>query len=248
VPGKLTLHLFSSGTLEVGGVGVPVPFYLIRHPHGDVVVDGGNPLAVARDARAHWGQLADYFKVVMDEQDHCLAQLARLGVAPEGVRHIVQTHLHIDHTGAVGHFPQASVIVQAKELEAARAADPPEAGGYVRADFEQDGLDWQTVDGEHDLFGDGAVRLLPTPGHSAGHMSLLLELEETGPILLTADAADNREQWAGRAFPRALSSREEAGASLDRLRTLADQTGALVVFGHDSENWSELRHAPASYD
>jgi N-acyl homoserine lactone hydrolase len=245
---SVALYLFSSGTLEVGGVGVPVPFFLIRHPEGDVVVDGGNPLTVARDARAHWGQLADYFSVVMDEEEHCVAQLARLGVAPEGVRYVVQTHLHIDHTGALGHFPQASVIVQAKELDAARAADPPEARGYVRADFEQQGLRWQTIDGELDLFGDGAIRLLPTPGHSAGHMSLLLELEATGAVLLTADAADNLSQWEGRTEPRVLSSRADAGASLERLRAVADATGALLVFGHDAENWSRLEHAPARYD
>lgn len=107
------LYLFSSGTLEVGGIEVPVPFFLVRHPEGDIVVDGGNPLAVARDARAHWGALADQFRAHMTEEQHCAAQLRKLGVAPDAVRHVVQTHLHIDHTGALGHFPDATVIVQA---------------------------------------------------------------------------------------------------------------------------------------
>jgi len=78
-------------------------------------------------------------------------------------------------------------------------------------------------------------------------MSLLLELEGTGPVLLTADAADNRDQWEGRAHPRALHSRDDAARSMRRLRDLAAETGALVVFGHDAENWSRLRHAPDSY-
>ena len=241
------LYLFSSGTLELGGVEVPVPFFLIRHPQGDIVVDGGNPLAVARDARAHWGGLADQFRVHMTEAQHCVAQLRQLGIAPESVRHLVQTHLHIDHTGALGHFPDATVIVHARELDAARAAEPPHAHGYVREDFERAGLDWRGVKGELDLFGDGAVRLLETPGHSAGHMSLLLELEETGPVLLTADAADDLSQWDGRRPPRALCSRDDAKRSLERLRGLARETGSLVVFGHDPENWSRLRHAPEHY-
>ena len=76
----------------------------------------------------------------------------------------------------------------------------------MRDDFEQAGLDWRVFDGELDVYGDGTIRLLPTPGHSAGHTSLLLELEGTGPVLLTADAADNRAQWEGRLLPRALSS------------------------------------------
>ena len=108
------LYLFSSGTLEVGGVEVPVPFFLIRHPEGDVVVDGGNPLAAAVDARAHWGALAEQFRVRMTEEQHCVAQLRELGIPPESVSHVVQSHLHIDHTGALGHFPDATVIVQVK--------------------------------------------------------------------------------------------------------------------------------------
>jgi N-acyl homoserine lactone hydrolase len=247
VPARVKLYLFSSGTLEVGGVEVPVPFFLIRHADGDIVVDGGNPLAVARDARAHWGALADQFRVRMTEEQHCVAQLRELGIAPKSVSHLVQTHLHIDHTGALGHFPDATVIVQAHELDAARGAEPPQAHGYVREDFDQAGLDWQPVEGEVDLFADGAIRLLPTPGHSAGHMSLLLQLDETGPVLLTADAADNLPQWDGRRPPRALHSRDDAKRSLERLRELARDTESLVVFGHDPDNWSRLRHAPDHY-
>jgi len=248
VDAGVLLYLFSSGTLEVDGIEVPVPFFLIRHPQGDIVVDGGNPRAVARDARAHWGALADQFRAHMTEEQHCAAQLRKLGVAPETVRHVVQTHLHIDHTGALGHFPEATVIVHAQELDAARAAEPPHAQGYVREDFERAGLAWREVEGELDLFGDGAIRLLQTPGHSAGHMSLLLNLDETGPVLLTADAVDNLAQWDGRRAPRALCSREQARRSLERLRGLAGETGALVVFGHDPNNWSQLRHAPDHYN
>jgi len=247
VTAGLALYLFSSGTLEVGGVEVPVPFFLIRHPEGDVVVDGGNPLAVAQDARAHWGALSDQFRVRMTEEQHCVSQLRRLGVAPESVRHVVQTHLHIDHTGALGHFPEATITVQAQELDAARTADPPQARGYVRDDFEQAGLDWRVVEGQVDLFGDGTIRLLQTPGHSAGHMSLLLALEETGPVLLTADAADNLAQWDGLLPPRALDSRHDAKRSLEGLRKLARETDPLLVLGHDPDNWSRLRHAPDPY-
>ena len=239
------LYLFSSGTLGLGGVEVPVPFYLIRHPQGDVVIDGGNPLAVARDPRAHWGRLADLFEVHMDEEEHCAAQLRRLGVAPESVGHVVQTHLHIDHTGALGHFHEAAVVVHGAELE---GASSPHAQGYVREDFEQPGLDWRTWEGELDLFGDGAIRLLPTPGHSAGHVSVLLQLDHTGPVLLTADAVDNRAQWDGSMRPRALHSAEQAGRSRERLIELAGELDPLIVFGHDPDNWSQLRRAPERYE
>ena len=241
------VFLFDSGTLALDGVEVPVPFFLIRHPDGDLIVDGGNPLAVARDPRAHWGGLADIFVVNMSEDQHCAAQLRRCGVEPGSVRYVVQTHLHIDHTGALGHFPDAEVVVHERELAAARNSGSPEASGYVRADFDRPELGWRTWSGELDLFGDGSVRLIETPGHSAGHTSLLLVLEQTGPMLLTADAADNRDQWEGRAHPRSLHSRESANRSMERLRGLAEETGALVVFGHDAENWAGLAHAPESY-
>jgi len=248
VTAGVELYLFSSGTLEVGGANVPVPFFLIRHPDGDVLVDGGNPLAVARDPRAHWGALADQFSVHMTEEQHCLAQLHGLGVAPESIRYVVQTHLHIDHTGALGHFPEATVIVHEHELDRARTAEPPHHHGYVREDFDRPEENWRTIEDDLDLFGDGSVRLLQTPGHSAGHMSLLLELQQTGPVLLTADAADNRSQWEGSAPLRVLFSRDDAKRSLQRLRDVASETGALVIFGHDPESWSALTHAPGSYD
>ena len=245
--GALELFLFDSGTLALDGVEVPVPFFLLRHPDGDVIVDGGNPATVARDPRAHWGGLADIFEVHMSEDQHCAAQLSRLGVEADSVRYIVQTHLHIDHTGALGHFPEATVVVHERELEAARAAESPEATGYVRADYDRPELRWRTWSGNLDLFGDGTVRLIETPGHSAGHTSLLLRLEETGPVLLTADASDNRDQWEGRAHPRALHSRESANRSMEQLRALALQTSAMVVFGHDPENWAGLARAPEGY-
>ena len=231
MPASLELFLFSSGTLEAEGVEVPVPFFLIRHPEGDVVVDGGNPLVVARDPHMHWGVLADQFRVHMTEAQHCVAQLGQLGVAPD----------------SLGHFPEATVVVHGRELDAARAADPPERQGYVRADFERASLQWRRVEDDLDLFGDGVIRLLQTPGHSAGHMSLLLDLPASGPILLTADAVDSLAQWEGQLPLRALHSRDDAARSLERLRGLARETGALVVLGHDPENWSQLKHAPDVY-
>jgi N-acyl homoserine lactone hydrolase len=246
VPAEIEMFTFDSGTLGLGGFIVPVPFFLIRHPEGDVIVDGGNPLAVARDARSHWGALADQFEVHMTEEQHCAAQLSRLGVTPASIRHIVQTHLHIDHTGALGHFPDAEVIVHRRELDSALAAESS-AWGYVRADYDRPELQWRPTEGDLDLYGDGVIRLLETPGHSAGHMSVLLALPETGPVLLTADASDNRRQWDGRDHVRALFSREAAATSLARLHSVSQDTGALLVFGHDPKNWAQVDHAPASY-
>ena len=215
--------MFDSGTLGLGGAEVPVPFFLIRHPQEDVLVDGGNPLAVARDARAHWGALAEHFEVHMTEGQHCEAQLRRLGLAPESVGRVVQTHLHIDHTGALGHFPSAPVLVHARELRGSpRGRGSPLASGYVREDYERPELRWQPVEE-----GAGPVRRRDGADCSRrratppGTCRCCSTSSETGPVLLTADAADNRAQWEGRAHPRALFSREDATRSRERLRELA---------------------------
>lgn len=242
------LTLFDSGTLTMGGVTVPVPFFLIRHPDGNVLVDGGNPLAVARDPAAHWGALAERFRVTMTEEQHCEAQLRAHGVKPASIRYVLQTHLHIDHTGALGHFPDAGVVVSRRELEAARAVEAGQAAGYVRADIDRPRLDWQPFDGDLDLFDDGTVRAIASPGHSAGHASVLVRLPRTGMVMLTGDASDTRRQFDGRARPRALFSPEEASRSLERLRLLARETDALVVPGHDPGVWARLRRAPDTYD
>jgi N-acyl homoserine lactone hydrolase len=245
--GNLQLYLFDSGTIGLAGLQVPVPFFLIRHPEGSVLIDGGNPIEVARDTRAYWGPLADKWDVHMSEEQHCAAQLKQLGMEPDSVRYVVQTHLHIDHTGALGHFPNATVLVHARELQAARAADPPVASGYLPRDYASRDIPWKLVNGELDLYRDGVVRLLETPGHSPGHMSALLQLDGTGPVLLTGDAVDNAAQWERRAPLRALSSRDQATRSLQRLRGVARETGAMIIFGHDPKNWAKRRHAPERY-
>jgi glyoxylase-like metal-dependent hydrolase (beta-lactamase superfamily II) len=204
------LYLFDSGTMRLEGVHVPVPFFLVRHPQGNV-------------------------------------GLKRLSVGPDSVRYVVQTHLHIDHTGALGHFPSATVVVHARELEAARGAEPPVASGYLREDYERPHLRWQPADGELDLYGDGVIRQLETPGHPAGHMSVLLRLGGTGAVLLTGDASDSAAEWEGKHPPRGLFSPDHATRSLETLRRVARDTSALIVFGHDPDDWAQHRQAPDSY-
>jgi glyoxylase-like metal-dependent hydrolase (beta-lactamase superfamily II) len=183
----------------------------------------------------------------MSEEQHCAIQLKRLGVGPDSVRYVVQTHLHIDHTGALGHFPSASDVVHTRELKAARVAEPPVASGCLREDYERPTLQWQLVDGELDLYGDGFIRLLETAGHSARHMSVLVQLDGTGAVLLTGDASDNAAEWEGKHPPRGLFSADQATQSLEVLRRVARDTDALIVFGHDPHDWAQHRHAPDSY-
>ncbi len=229
----------------------PVPWYLIRHPRGDVVIDGGNAVECATDARTHWGKIVDDLEPVMEVSEGCVNALARLGIGTDAVRYVLQSHLHLDHTGAVGRFPQATYLVQRREYEYAFAPDWFSAGAYVRKDFDRPNLDWFFLEGSqtdfYDLFGDGTVVIIYTPGHSPGHQSFLLNLPRTGAILLAVDAAYTRQHWDEQALPGFNTCAVEAVRSVQKLRLAARRSGAQVLPGHDPEVLATFRQAPASY-
>ncbi len=261
---EIRLYMFQSGTQkckvhdirmgEGGGADyeIPVPWFLLAHPKGNVIIDGGLAAEGLVDPRGYWGDGVDSYKPFMTGEQGCVAQLARLGLSPDDVRFVVLSHLHSDHTGAIGRFPNATHVVQRREYEYAFAPDWFAAGAYVRRDFDRPGLKWQFLEGSvtdgYDLYGDGTLRMIFTPGHSVGHQSFLLRLPKSGAILLTVDAAYTLDHWNEKALPGFLTSTVETVRSVQKLRVLAEQSGAMIVTGHDPEGWPQFRHAPAYYD
>lgn len=258
----LELHMFQTGTLRTKlkyikmnqgeqDYEIPVPWFLIRHPSGNVVIDGGNAAEVAIDKRAHWGKVVDAYDPVMGLAENCVEQLKLVDVAPHSVRFVLQSHLHLDHTGAIGRFPKATHVVQRAEYNYAFKPHWFAQGAYIRADFDRPGLDWKFLGGEYtdnyDLFGDGTVRMIFTPGHSPGHMSFLVTLPQTGPVLLAVDAAYTVDHWENRALPGLIHSAADSANSVAKLRRIAKDTGALVVTGHDPEGWAAFRKAPLDF-
>jgi len=106
-------------------------------------------------------------------------------------------------------------------------------------------LDYQLVDGEHDLFGDGQVVLLPTYGHTPGHQSLLVRAGKGTELVLTADACYTRENMDRDILPTVLWDPAEMSRSLGALRDWRDKRGATVIYGHDAAQWQTLHRAPA---
>ena len=257
------LYMFQTGTLRTKlkyikmnqGDGadyeIPVPWFFIRHPKGNVVIDGGNAAEVAIDARRHWGQVIDAYSPKMGRNENCVEQLKSIGVRPDEITHVLQSHLHLDHTGAIGRFPNATHYVQRAEYDYAFNPDWFSAGAYIRSDFDRPKLKWHFLEGEKtddfDLFGDGTVRMIFTPGHAPGHQSFLINLQSTGPVLLCIDAAYTLDHWENRALPGLVTSSSDAAKSVNKLHTIANQTGALVVTGHDPDHWRTFKHAPNAY-
>jgi len=258
----IELHMFQTGTLKTKtkyvkmnqgeeNYEIPVPWYLIKHPQGNVVIDGGTPVEAAIDKRGHWGSVVDVYDPVMALSDNCVDQLKLVDVAPHDIRFVLQSHLHLDHTGALGRFPKAQYIVQRAEYDYAFKPHWFSAGAYIRADFDRPGVNWKFLGGEftdnYDLFGDGTVRTIFTPGHSPGHQSFLITLPKTGPILLAIDAAYTVDHWENRTLPGLVVSSAKAADSVAKLRRIAADTGAMVVTGHDPDTWPDFRKAPYDF-
>lgn len=256
------LHMFQTGILRTKlkyikmnqgdqDFEIPVPWFLIKHPQGNVVIDGGNAIEAAIDKRGHWGAIVDAYDPVMNLADNCVDQCRLVGVEPHGVRYVLQSHLHLDHTGAIGRFPKAQHIVQRAEWDYAFNPHWFAAAAYIRADFDRPGLNWKFLGGEYtdnyDLFGDGAIRMIFTPGHASGHQSFLITLPKTGPVLLTIDAAYTLDHWNNKALPGLVVSSADAVNSVKKLHRIARDTNALVVTGHDPDNWGTFLKAPYDF-
>lgn len=259
----IRLYMLQSGTLKCkvhnikmnqGGnddYEIPVPFFLITHPAGHTIIDGGNAIEVATDPKGYWGGVTDVYYPVLDANDGCVDQLRRLGIEPGDVRYVVQSHLHLDHTGAIGRFPNATHIVQRTEYEYAFTPDWFAKGGYIRADFDRPNLKWQFLNGDsddyYDLYGDGTLTTIFTPGHAPGHQSFLVRTKNAKPMLLTIDAAYTLDHWNEKALPGFLASAVDSVRSVQKLRTVAERTNAEVVTGHDPDAWPTFKKAPEYY-
>ena len=145
----LRLYMFECGTLKCkvhhikmnqdlnDPYEIPVPWFLIQHPKGNVVIGGGNPAECAENPHSYWGPTADVYYPTMTVEQTCVNELARIGIDPSQVAYVLFSHLHIDHTGAAGRFPGAIQIVQRLEYEYAFTPDWFVIGGYMRKDFKQ---------------------------------------------------------------------------------------------------------------
>ncbi len=251
----LTLKLARALISGEPAVAVPCPAFLLRHPSaGAILVDTGLHPSVATDARENFGALATRFgKPSLEAGEDVPAQLRKLGLDAGEVPIVVMTHMHIDHTSAISEFPQATFIVSEVEWKAATTGPKPVVNGYRRAHYDY-AFDYRTVDFDRgrvdsyasfgrttDLFGDGSVRLAYTPGHSAGHMSVIARLKERD-FVIGGDATYMEGQLRGDApqQPRPFDA-HNCRRSLQELKLFGREfPDAIVTPGHDPEFFAKL--------
>lgn len=218
-----------------------VPCYLIRHEKGLLFFDAGLPKAIA-DAGGPVtspGSTVKYDRWIID-------QLAQMGIKPADITFTAFSHLHFDHAGAANDVAEGTVLMQQAEWDAAfepgrEHVDPRLFEGLKQAKL-------QLLNGDHDVFGDGSVRLVYTPGHTPGHQSLLVVLENTGPIMLSGDLYHTQANRELRRVPTFNFDAQQTLASMDKMDKLLAQTGATLWIEHDKALADSLKKAPAYYD
>jgi glyoxylase-like metal-dependent hydrolase (beta-lactamase superfamily II) len=249
----IKLYAFQCGTVTgdfgrlmeggEGDISLPVPVFLIEHPKGRALFDTGLHPDCRNDPANRLGErLARLFQIDFAPGEEIGACLQAIGHDPSHINFIINSHFHFDHVGGNALIPNATMVVQRREWDAAMDPDLAARHGYNRRDFDL-GHSLRLVDGEHDVFGDGSVVCLPTHGHTAGHQSLRLRLS-SGEVVLAADACYFCRTLRERRLPRHVHDRAAMLASLDGLEAM-ERAGARIFFGHDPVFWKDVPRAPA---
>lgn len=218
------------------------PCYLIAHPSGLLLWDTGlgDPIAdVAGGVSAPPLHIRVNVKLV--------DQLAALGFKAADVGYVAFSHLHLDHTGNAAAFGAATWIMNKRELAWARS---DEASGLVSLVWldAYEAAKKRPIDGDHDVFGDGSVRILRMPGHTPGHQVLMLRLARAGHVLLAGDLFHTKENEREGRVPVLNVSRADTLASFERLRRLVRVKQARVYVQHAPEDFEALPRFPAYLD
>lgn len=234
----------------------PCLAYVLRHPaHGTVLIDTGMHPDAARDLRKDFGRpMSLLFRSLKPSAVPFDGQLRERGINPGTVERVIMTHLHVDHTSGMRLLPNATFLCSREEWRTAHAGRA-EARGFVShhlpdedrvdlVDFaagESHGPFERTVD----LFADGSVRLLFTPGHTAGHLSVLVATDH-GPVLVVGDAAYTERSIQDQILPLLTDDDDAYRSTLAALKAFTEANpGVPLVPSHDPLAWRAVEAVPA---
>lgn len=212
---------------------------VVEHPAGNVLFDTG--------FHPRWldvGSLGE-MTIELSEADLMPQRLADIGLTPDDIAVVVLSHLHSDHAGGLEHFRHAEVLVQRAEREFAGQRPPYQADLFDSRDFDLD-LRWRELEGEHDVFGDGAVVLVPTPGHTPGHQSAVVSLPKA-TVILAGDVSYHLEPMRARRLSAVVWQADAMLASWLKLEAIERDRGAQIVLSHEVSFRDSVRLAPAAH-
>lgn len=231
-----------AGALDGKASTVIAPCFLIRHPKGNLLWDAGlgDGLAEKKDGVTN-GVFHLSLKKTLAEQ------LKAIEIAPADISFIAFSHLHFDHTGNANLFGSATWILNKAELAWAEATptpfavDPSTFSAYKTAKT-------QMIDGDYDVFGDGSVRIVKTPGHTPGHGVLELKLAKAGVVVLSGDLYHTVDNRKFKRVPAFNNSRADTLASIDRAEHIVANTKARFIVQHDPKAVATLPAFPRYLD
>lgn len=226
-------------------IDAPILAYLIETKQGRILYDVGcdfGKIADSKKCQHYYGDFP-FGAPIMEEEQRVVKQLRRLGLHPSDIDLVFCGHLHFDHGGGLCDFPGADVHVHRQELKAAR----DEADEAYFLDDLNCPVNWCEQTGEYDLL--PGVTALETPGHTAGHMSLMVHLEKGRPIIISGDAADLQENLDEEIPPGLCyqDDTEQAIISIQKLKRIADHEKAWLWPNHDMAFYQSLKHFPQFY-
>jgi glyoxylase-like metal-dependent hydrolase (beta-lactamase superfamily II) len=211
--------------------------YLIHHAQGWLLWDTGvtDAIAAMPDGQAPADPKATHWR-----RPRTLAsQLDQLGVKPADIKFVAVSHTHGDHIGNVELFPQGMLLVQKAEYEW------PNPSGGARFKPEHPAT---KLEGDYDVFRNGSVMIISTPGHTPGHQSLLVKLPKTGALVPSGDAVHFNSNWENRGVPANNTDKEKTLASMQRIADLLAKENAQLWINHDKVQRDSLKMTPDYYD
>lgn len=221
---------------------MPVPCFLIRHGSDWMLWDAGlgDEIAASPTGRVMVGL---HFRVPRT----LASQLKQLALTPDNIRYVGLSHLHADHSGNAALFPKATFLVSPRELAWASTSPPPDGVQPDRVAAVRASRIEPVIE-DRDVFGDGTVRMLTTPGHTPGHHSLMVRLQRSGPVILTGDVAHFQVNYDRELVPQGNVSRAETIASIKRVKGLAAHYHARLVVQHASDVFARMPKFPGYLD
>jgi len=273
VPPGMKLYAFSSGAISLAKsalqsgapntpITVPVGFFVITHPKGNLLFDSGNNDKIINDP-SYWGPL---IKLMAPERGPDVAidtQLRKIGLSPDDLKYVAVGHMHLDHAGNVCKFPRAIVLVQRDEMKNAAWPEPGTARYYIPGDVaclrndlgESRTSKFQMVEltGDLDVFGDGSVVLKRWPGHTPGSMMAIVRLPKTGTVILTSDNVILPESLTKNLVPDTSLASYPTGIldAYEYIRLLQGRENASFMTSHDPDGpagKARMSHAPPVFE
>ena len=215
--------------------------YLIKHAKGLMLWDTGmsDSIAAMPDGLVAGGGI-----LTLRVPKTLSSQLSEMGIAPADITHLAISHFHSDHCGNANLFTAATLYIQEAEYDAAFGPNAAKFN-FVPANYEKlRASPVVKLNGDHDVFGDGSVVILATPGHTPGHQSLLVRLPKTGVVVLSGDMVHFEENWAYRRIPARNFNKEQSAQSMEKVAAVLAETHGQLWINHDKVQSAQVPKAP----